>query len=45
VLLCVEDFMHQETTARMQRLIEANQEICLTFSKQAAGKAGRRGKD
>ena len=41
VLLCVEDFMHQEATARMQRLIEANQEIRQTFSKQLAGKPDR----
>ena len=41
VLLCVEDFMHQETTARMQRLIEANQEVRQVFSKQLAGKATR----
>jgi hypothetical protein len=27
VLLCVEDFMQQEGTARMQRLIDANQEV------------------
>jgi hypothetical protein len=40
VLLCVEDFMHQEATARMQRLIEANQEVRQVFSKQLAGKAG-----
>lgn len=40
VLLCVEDFMCQEATTRMQRLIEANQEIRQTFSKQLAGKAG-----
>jgi len=44
VLLCVEDFMHQETTARMERLIAANQEIRQTFSKPVAAKAGRRGK-
>src|SRR5712692_11800077 len=44
VLLCVEDFMHQETTVRMQRLIEANQEIRQTLSKPVAAKAGRRGK-
>ena len=43
VLLCVEDFMHQETTARMQRLIEANQEVRQVFSKQLAGKAGTGG--
>ena len=44
VLLCVEDFMHQETTARMERLIAANQEIRQTFSKPVAAKADRRGK-
>lgn len=27
VLLCVEDFMQQEATSRMQRLIDANQEV------------------
>ena len=43
VLLCVEDCMHQETTARMQRLIEANQEVRQVFSKQLAGKAGTGG--
>ena len=43
VLLCVEDCMHQETTARMQRLIEANQEVRQVFSKQLAGKAGTEG--
>lgn len=43
VLLCVEDFMHQEATARMQRLIEANQEVRQVFSKQLAGKAGTTG--
>lgn len=32
-LLCVEDFMQQEATTRMQRLIEANQEV-----RQALGK-------
>lgn len=44
VLLCVEDFMHQEATARMQRLIEANQEVRQVFSKQLAGKAGTVGR-
>src|SRR5712692_8823591 len=43
VLLCVEDFMRQEATARMQRLIEANQEIRQTFSKQLAGRTGTGG--
>jgi len=41
VLLCVEDFMHQEATARMQRLIEANQEVRQAFRKPLAVKAGR----
>ena len=40
VLLCVEDFMQQEATTRMQRLIEANQEVRQTFGKQLAAKAG-----
>jgi len=40
VLLCVEDFMQQEATARMQRLIDANQEVRHNFSKQLAGKDG-----
>lgn len=39
VLACVEDFMRQEATARMQRLIEANQEVRRTFSKAEAAKA------
>ena len=39
VLWCVEDFMRQEATARMQRLIEANQEVRQTFSKTDAAKA------
>ena len=39
VLVCVEDFMRQEATARMQRLIEANQEVRQTFSKTAPAKA------
>lgn len=38
VLLCVEDFMHQEATTRMQRLIEANNEVRQTISKQLAGR-------
>ena len=40
VLLCVEDFMQQEATTRMQRLIEANHEVHQTFDKQLAAKAG-----
>lgn len=39
VLWCVEDFMRHEATARMQRLIEANQEVRQTFSKTDAAKA------
>jgi hypothetical protein len=31
LLLCVEDFMRQEATDRMQRLIEANQKVRQTF--------------
>lgn len=37
LLLCVEDFMQQEATTRMQRLIEANQHV-----RQAVGKKARR---
>ncbi|MBM3224932.1 MAG: hypothetical protein FJZ47_14165 [Candidatus Tectomicrobia bacterium] len=33
VLLCVEDFMQQEATTRMQRLIEANTEVRQTIGK------------
>lgn len=40
VLLCVEDFMGQEATTRMQRLIEANQEVRQTFSKHLTARAG-----
>lgn len=40
VLLCVEDFMQQEATTRMQRLIEANQEVRQTFGKHVAARAG-----
>ena len=39
VLSCVEEFMRQEATERMQRLIEANQEVRRTFSKTDAAKA------
>jgi hypothetical protein len=35
VLLCVEDFMRAEATTRMQRLIEANQDVRQTFAKKA----------
>ena len=38
VLLCVEDFMQQEATARMQRLIEANQEVRQAFGHPLAKK-------
>ncbi|MGE3540611.1 MAG: hypothetical protein AB7N91_24625 [Candidatus Tectimicrobiota bacterium] len=38
VLLCVEDFMNQEATTRMQRLIEANQEVRQGLGKQLAGR-------
>jgi hypothetical protein len=40
VLVCVQDFMHQEATARMQRLIEANQEVRQTFGKHLPAEAG-----
>jgi len=40
VLVCVKDFMQQEATTRMQRLIEANQEVRQTFGKHLAAKAG-----
>ena len=39
VLSCVEDFMRQEAMERMQRLIEANQNVRQTFSKATAAKA------
>lgn len=42
VLACVEDFMRQEATARMQRLIEANQEVRQTFSKAAPAKTRKK---
>jgi hypothetical protein len=32
LLVCVEDFMHQEATDRMDRLIKANQEVRKTFA-------------
>jgi hypothetical protein len=32
VMLCVEDFVRQEATTRMERLIDANQEVRQTFS-------------
>jgi hypothetical protein len=35
LLLCVEDFMQQEATVRMQRLIEANQQVRLAFPREA----------
>jgi len=37
VLLCIEDFFRQEATLRMERLIEANQQVLQTFHQQ--GKA------
>jgi hypothetical protein len=40
VLVCVKDFMHQEATTRMQRLIEANQEVRQTFGKHLTAEAG-----
>jgi len=39
VLVCVQDFMQQEATARMQRLIEANQEVRQTFGKHLTAEA------
>ena len=42
VLACVEDFMRQEATARMQRLIEANQEVRHTFGSAPAAKKATR---
>ena len=44
VLSCVEDFMRQEAMQRMQRLIEANQEVRQTFSDPAPAKARSRKK-
>jgi hypothetical protein len=38
--VCVQDFMHQEATTRMQRLIEANQEVRQTFGKHQTAEAG-----
>ncbi|HEY7495989.1 MAG TPA: hypothetical protein VIH59_33425, partial [Candidatus Tectomicrobia bacterium] len=35
LLLCVEDFMQQEATDRMQRLIEANQQVRQAFHREA----------
>lgn len=35
LLLCVEDFMQQEATTRMQRLIEANQHVRQAFGQKA----------
>ncbi len=40
VLLCVEDFMHQEATTRVQRLIAANQEVRQALGKPLALQAG-----
>ena len=44
VLSCVEDFMQQEAMQRMQRLIEANQEVRQTFSDPAPAKPKSRKK-
>jgi hypothetical protein len=38
--VCVQDFMQQEATTRMQRLIEANQEVRQTFGKHLTAEAG-----
>ena len=40
VLVCVQDFMQQEATTRMQRLIEANQEVRQAFGKHLTAEAG-----
>ena len=40
VLVCVKDFMQQEATIRMQRLIEANQEVRQAFGKHLTAEAG-----
>lgn len=40
VLVCVGDFMQQEATTRMQRLIEANQEVRQTFGRHLTAGAG-----
>jgi hypothetical protein len=32
VMLCIEDFIRQESTTRMERLIDANQEVRQAFS-------------
>ena len=40
VLVCVQDFMQQEASVRMQRLIEANQEVRQTFGKHLTAEAG-----
>lgn len=42
VLSCVEDFIRQEAMERMQRLIEANQNVRQTFGKAVAPKARKR---
>lgn len=44
VLSCVEDFMRQEAMQRMQRLIEANQEVRQAFGNAAPAKARGRKK-
>ena len=40
VLVCVKDCTQQEATTRMQRLIEANQEVRQTFGKHLTAEAG-----
>lgn len=44
VLSCVEDFMQQEASQRMQRLIEANQEVRQGFGNAAPAKAKAKGR-
>ena len=44
VLSCVEDFMQQEAMQRMQRLIEANQEVRQGFGNAAPAKARKKKK-
>ena len=42
VLSCVEDFMQKEAMQRMERLIEANQEVRQAFSNPAPVKGGKK---
>jgi hypothetical protein len=35
ILVCIEDFFRAEATLRMERLIEANQEVREMFKRQA----------